>query len=212
MNLSIGRPSLAAILALPLLACGPSPSPDADRAAAHWEKTRDGYIHVDTSSSFRQITRCWTVGDGLRDCVWIGGPGTPEPGRDNFSARRWFTSGALAEPGPPGDDRPNDAYYHCGLVFDGGRLASVQEYLNLGDGTPVLSNERWLTTPRPRAAWALEDLLEWSGRTGTALASPLTNCELIGRIVETGGWTALTSGHWTAPLATAADGLATLSP
>lgn len=213
MNRSVGHPVVAVLLALPLLACGASPTPDADRPAARWEKTRDGFIHIDADRSFRQITRCWTFGDGLRDCVWIGGTGTPEPGRDNFSVERWFTSGALpAVAGPPDDKRLSDAYYQCSLTFDGGRLASVQESLSRGDGTPLLNNDRWLNTRHPRAAWAVEDLLEWSERTGTALASPLVDCEIIGRMVETGGWAALSSGHWTGPLATAADGLATLSP
>lgn len=211
MNISIGRPLLAGVLILPLLACGAS-HPDAERSSARWEHNGDGFIHVDADSSFRQITRCWTFGEGLSDCVWVGGSGTSSSAENSFSAERWFTSGIPEQAGPQRNKRRDEAYYGCLLKMEDGRLSSVHEYLTRGDGTALLSNDRWLNTPKPRAAWALDDLLAWSERTGNKMASPLTDCELIGRIIEAGGWTALRSDHWTAPLVTAADGLATLSP
>lgn len=213
MNHSVGRRSMAALLTLPLLACGPSPTADAENSVSRWERTRDGYLHVDTGSSFRQITRCWDIGLDLSDCVWIGGTGTPAPGRDSFSAERWYTAGPHPETaGPQVDGREeNEAYYSCSLHLNGGRLSSVEEHLTV-EGGMALKNERWFDSRHTSEAWTLEDLLAWSKRTDVTLASPLADCELIGRIIETGGWTALTSGHWTAPLATAADGLATLSP
>lgn len=201
---------VAGLFALSALGFGCSPPPKSEPQVSQWRPTRDGYIKVDADDSFKQITRCWDIGDGISDCVWIGGQAQPNQGHQGFSAERWFTSGHPEQGGPQRRSRQSDAYYGCQMTFKYGRLSQIDEILTLGDGTDLLTNERWLNERNTRAAWTFEDLLLWSKRTKIQLASPILDCERLGGIIESGSWEALTSNHWTAPSGATSDGLTTL--
>lgn len=195
-----------------LWACGPTPPSKPKEIGGPWQQTADGVMLAEYGDGFRQITRCWNIALGAVDCVWVGGSGDPSAGYAHFSAERWLSAAVPDAAGPPLHDRRRDrAYYTCAMSFDRGGLTGVSEELALGNSTRLMSQERWLHGRQPERPWSADELWAWANRTKIKLASPMLDCEHLGRLLENGSWEALQTNHWTGPNVSAADSLPSLA-
>lgn len=163
-----------------------------------WRRTPDGFLAASTSNGFRQITRCWGAADGPNHCVWIGGTANARFGADSFTAIPWLAQGRPEAPGIPERQHEDQAYYLCGMTFDGGRLSTINEELAVG-ATRVMSNERGLYEVHAGRPWTAETLATWSQRTGIRVDSPMLDCQQLGRAIEEGNWEMLQTANWTGP-------------
>ncbi len=177
-----------------------------------WRATSDGFISTNSTGTYRQITRCWTLMHGAVDCVWIGGTDDPSEHSASFTVeRRGFVS-MPSDPGPFIAPTDGKAYYSCGMAFSnygGLNLDAVSEELTVS-GSRVLSNSRSINGLVPGEPWSGDDLLRYLERTNVEVGSPMIDCEQLGTIIQKGSFEALSTSHWTSPDTSAASGLPSL--